>query len=301
MDPHISIITPSFNQGKYIGRTIESVLTQDVDGLEYMVIDGGSTDETVDVLKGYGDRFFWLSEKDQGHSDAINKGVLRSKAPIIGWLNSDDIYYPGALKAVVEFFDQNPDVDVAYGNANHIDENDQFINEYPTEDFNWERLLDTCFISQPATFVRRRVFEKHGLLDLSLRQSMDYEFWIRLGKGGAKFARIPKLLAATRLHKDAFTVAATMKCHYNINVFMLRHFGRVPDNWVFNYAHAWTEKKGIKREQRYKFAVVVGLASVATSLRWNKRISRRVFTTAAKWTSAGVKGAIKRTFGKNGQ
>src|SRR5919199_2301273 len=173
--PPISIITPSYNQGAFVERTIRSVLSQDVPGLEYVVVDGGSRDETLYVLRRYEDRLRWTSESDRGQSDAINKGILSTTGPILGWLNSDDLYYPGALRAVLACFEQHPEADVVYGDANHVDEHDTFIDRYPTEEWSFERLRERCFISQPAAFVRRSVVERHGLLDTRVRYSMDYE------------------------------------------------------------------------------------------------------------------------------
>jgi glycosyltransferase involved in cell wall biosynthesis len=293
MTPRISIITPSYNQGKYIERTIQSVLTQGVEGLEYVVIDGGSTDQTVEILTSHGNRFWWVSEKDRGHADAINKGVARSSAPIVGWLNSDDIYYPGALATVLEFFDAHPDVDVVYGDACHIDEEDVFIEKYLTEPWNWDRLLENCFISQPAAFLRRRVFDRCGLMDLALRQSIDYEYWVRLGKNGVRFEYLPKLLAATRLHAEAFTVGARVACHTAINNFMCRHLGKTPDRWVFNYAHAVVETKGFRRSEPFRFALAVSAVSWYASLRWNHSLSRNVLQTTGGWISGNAGKAIR--------
>jgi glycosyltransferase involved in cell wall biosynthesis len=288
MTPRISVITPSYNQGKYIERTIQSVLTQEVQGLEYLVIDGGSTDETPEILKRHGDRFFWVSERDQGHADAINKGITRSSGPIVGWLNSDDIYYPGALATVLEFFDAHPDVDVVYGDAQHIDEYDAVIDKYPTEPWNWDRLLEICFISQPAAFLRRRAFDRWGLMDPALRQSMDYEYWIRLGKQGVRFTYLPELLAATRLHSEAFTVGSRVACHTAINNFMRRHFGKTPDRWIFNYAHAVVETKGFRRTEPLRFALALSLVSLYASLRWNRSISRNILQTTRGWISGNA-------------
>lgn len=293
MTPRISIITPSYNQGKYIERTIQSVLTQKVEGLEYLVIDGGSTDQTVGILQRHHDRFCWVSEPDRGHADAINKGVARSSAPIVGWLNSDDIYYPGALASVLEFFEAHPDVDVVYGDANHIDEQDAVIEKYPTEPWNWERLVENCFISQPAAFLRRRVFDRCGLMDLALRQSMDYEYWIRLGKQGVRFGYLPELLAATRLHGEAFTVGSRVACHAATNDFMRRHFGKTPDRWVFNYAHAVVETRGFRRSEPFRFALAVSLVSWYASLRWNHSLSRNVLRTTGGWISGNAGKAIR--------
>jgi len=297
MKPRISVITPSFNQGKYIERTITSVLTQGIEGLEYLVIDGGSADETVSILQHYGDRFTWVSEKDKGQSDAINKGILRSSGPIFGWLNSDDIYYPGALQAVLDYFDSHPDVEVVYGDANHIDENDQFIEKYPTEEWNWERLHEVCFICQPATFLRRSLIDHYGLLDASLR-NMDYEYWLRLGNDGVRFAHLPQLLAATRLHSEAFTVAARVACHKAINDLTRRHLGVTPDRWIFNYAHAVAEARGFHRANRFRFAVAISLVSLYASLRWNKRLSKNVLRQTVLWVGANARNVLLERFAR---
>ncbi len=296
MTARISIITPSYNQGKYIERTIQSVLTQGVPGLEYLVIDGGSTDDTVEILKRHGARFDWVSEKDRGHPDAINKGIVRSTGPIVGWLNSDDVYYPGALATVLEHFDTHPDVDVVYGDANHIDEHDAVIEKYPTEPWNWQRLLETCFISQPAAFVRRRLFDRHGLMDLTLRQSMDYEYWVRLGRRGVRFEYLPKLLAATRLHEEAFTVGSRIACHTAVNNFMRQHFGKTPDRWIFNYAHAVVETKGFDRSEPLRFAMALSVVSYYASLRWNRSISRNVLRTTSGWIRGNARRVLREKF-----
>jgi len=292
----ISIITPSYNQGKYIERTIQSVMSQNVPGLEYLVIDGGSTDDTVEILKRHGDRFDWLSEKDRGHADAINKGIARSMGPIVGWLNSDDVYYPGALATVLEFFDAHPDVDVVYGDANHIDERDAIIEKYPTEPWSWERLLETCFISQPAAFFRRSVVDRHGLIDQQAAPSIDYEYWVRLGKNGVRFEYFPRLLAATRLHDEAFTVGSRVACHAATNNFMREHFGKTPDPWIFSYAHAVAETKGFRRSEPFRFAVVVSAVSWYASLRWNHSLSGNVLRTTGGWISGNASRVLRETF-----
>ncbi|HVM59987.1 MAG TPA: glycosyltransferase family 2 protein [Verrucomicrobiae bacterium] len=283
MTAPISIITPSYNQGRFIERTIQSVLSQGITGMEYLVIDGGSTDETVSILRGFGDRLAWISESDAGHSDAVNKGVRRSTAAIIGWLNSDDIYYPEALRTVLEYFERHPEVEVVYGDANHIDENDRFIEKYPTEPWDWNRLIERCFISQPATFLRRSVVDRCGPLDVTLRQSMDYEYWIRLGKAGVRFAYLPKLLAATRLHAEAFTVRSRVACHHAINELMRRHFGRVPDQWIFNYAHAVAETNGFDQANPLSFAIALSTVTWYAAVRWNHCINRTTRKTTGEW------------------
>lgn len=244
----ITVVTPSYNQGKYIKRTIESVLSQGIEDLEYIVMDGGSNDETVDILKSYGDKIIWRSEKDKGQTDAVNKGIRAAHGEIIGWLNSDDIYYPGAIKKVLEVFEQHPEVNVVYGNANHIKEDDSFIEEYYTEDFDYERLKDICFICQPSLFFRKSVVDKYGYLDDKLQYCMDYDYWLRLGKG-EKFYRLNELIAGSRLYDDNKTLGARRKVHEEMLMMQEKNLGKASEKWIYNLAHVIVDEMGIPREK----------------------------------------------------
>jgi glycosyltransferase involved in cell wall biosynthesis len=136
----VSIVTPSFNQGQFIERTLQSVACQAGVEIEHVVFDGGSTDNTVEVLKNFSPPVRWVSKKDKGQTDAVNQGIRATDGEIMGWLNSDDIYYPGAVAHVVEYFDRHPEIDVVYGMADHIDLEDQVFECYPSEPWDFERL-----------------------------------------------------------------------------------------------------------------------------------------------------------------
>jgi glycosyltransferase involved in cell wall biosynthesis len=269
----VSVITPSYNQGQFIERTLRSVSSQGVSELEHVVFDGGSGDETTAVLAGFGHGIRWVSEPDRGQSDAINKGIRATDGDIIGWLNSDDVYYPGALARVVDFFEANPDVDVMYGMADHIDVDDIAFESYPTEPWDPVRLRDTCFICQPALFFRRRVVDTYGMLDESLQYCMDYEYWLRLARGGARFAYLPEKLAGSRLYSLNKTMSNPVAVHKEINE-MFRRYGPVPDAWLFNYAYVVVRSKIDERKRPTRFAREVTFRSLLASLRWNGRLSR---------------------------
>lgn len=271
----LSIITPSYNQGRYIERTLQSVLGQGIADCEYVVFDGGSVDTTLDVLKRYRDRVRWVSRKDRGQADAVNQGIRATSGEIIGWINSDDVYQPGALAAALAFLAANPSVDVVYGDAFHIREDDTLIEPYPTEDWDFERFKTSCFICQPAAFFRRAVTQRFGLLDESLQYCMDYEYWLRLAAGGARFARLRQPLAGSRLHPGTKTLGARNRVVVEINDMLRRTLGSVPDRWLINYAYVVIERAGLERGSRPRrlSTVLAGAVALLASLRWNRSVS----------------------------
>lgn len=206
--PSISLVTPSYNQGSTIQETIESVLGQDYPGLEYFVADGGSKDETVAILQSYGEQFQWVSEPDRGQSHAINKGWGRSQGEIIAWLNSDDLLAPGALPAVGRFFAEHPEIDGLYGDCDYIDGSGEWLSAYPTEPFDYPKLVASTinYLPQPASFLRRRVLETAGGVDEALHYVMDFDLWLRAGLQHS-FAYLPVRLASLRVYGAAKSVA----------------------------------------------------------------------------------------------
>ena len=188
----ISIVTPSFNQAHFIERTIRSVLEQRGDfTVEYRVLDGGSTDATISILRRYENRLAWISEPDDGQVDAINKGLRAATGDIVGWLNSDDMLLPGALQKVAEAFSKNPKAEWLHGRCEIVDTNDKPIRrwishykDFRAQRYSFDSLLTENYISQMTTFWRRRVHEQIGYLDPSVALAFDYDFWLRLAKRG---------------------------------------------------------------------------------------------------------------------
>ncbi len=212
--PLVSIITPSYNQGQFLEATLCSVLEQDYLRLEYIVIDGGSTDDSLQILSRYASRLaYWESQPDRGQAHAINKGLQHAKGDILGWLNSDDLLLPGAVGRAVQVFNQYPQVDVVYGRLERIDASGRLL---PTPllpkdrvDFDLSQVLGECVVNQPGSFWRRRVMEQAGLLDEQLHYSLDYEYWIRLALAGAQFLHLPETVARFRLSSGSKTVGQT--------------------------------------------------------------------------------------------
>jgi len=215
MYPKISIVTPSYNQGQYLEDTILSILNQNYPNLEYIIIDGGSTDNSVDIIKEYKDHLaYWVSEKDRGQTHAINKGFKKATGEIVNWINSDDLLSPGALQAIAEASDKCRDADFYFGDFTIIDYKGQkiFSRKSPPYHFVtlfWGRQLS----SQPAVFFRQSVLDRIGYLDESLNFCMDIEFWVRAACNGAKFKQIKSPLGIARIHGDAKTARLQQVLH----------------------------------------------------------------------------------------
>ena len=207
--PKISIVTPSFNQGRFIKRTIDSVLSQKYENLEYLVVDGASTDETIDILKSYGNKIKWISEKDKGQTDAINKGMKKMCGEIVAYLNSDGYYLPGTLRKVADEFQKDKELSWLTGDYIIVDAEEKQIQSFVTwyKDI-WKlfpgkiSLQLTNYVCQPATFWKSELFEKIGYFDEGLRYTMDYDFWMRL-VGNYKLKIVGDKFCAFRIHKTS--------------------------------------------------------------------------------------------------
>jgi glycosyltransferase involved in cell wall biosynthesis len=291
--PAITIITPSFNQGKFIRRTIESVASQGIPALEHLVFDAVSKDETISVLQSFNQAVSWTSEPDRGQAHAVNKGLKAARGDIIGWLNSDDIYYPGAVRLVLEFFSQHPDIDILYGKADHIDEHDNCIEPYYNEPWDYERLKEICFICQPAVFFRRCIVERCGLLDEALRYCMDYEYWLRVGRETPLYY-LEQKLAGSRLYRETKTLGSAVPVHQEILAMLKKRIGTVPGRWIFGYAHVVAREAGLTREtpmENLRFVQKVALVSLWTFLRTHHYIPLADLKTITAWLIHAGRGA----------
>ena len=235
--PLVSIVTPSFNQGRFIGRTIESVLAQSYPKIEYVVIDGGSQDGTVELLQSYRNRLEWVSEPDRGQTNAINKGMACVQGEIRAYLNSDDVLMPTAIERVVKFFQANPNCDMIYGDADYIDENDRIIGRYPTANYSFNRLLQDCMICQPAAFWKQRIATIIGPFDEKCNYAMDYDYWLRIAKAGGNICFLPEKLANSRIYDETKTRSARNEIFKEIFRICKSHVGSVHLNYYQGYWH----------------------------------------------------------------
>jgi glycosyltransferase involved in cell wall biosynthesis len=201
--PLVSIVTPSYNQARFLEATLHSVLEQDYPNIEYLVVDGASTDGSVDIIRRYADRLtWWVSEKDSGQSEAINKGLHWARGEIVGWLNSDDVYLPGAVSAVISAFRSNPDAAVVYGDALAIDADGNSFNVMHARQYSLVDLMAFNIICQPTAFMRRSVLEQVEYLNPAYHLLMDNLLWMNLARV-APLVYVPQAWAAARYHDQA--------------------------------------------------------------------------------------------------
>lgn len=209
----VSIVTPSFNQSRFLEATIQSVLQQDYPQIEYIIVDGGSSDGSQEIIQRHADRLaWWVSEPDLGQTDAINKGFAKAKGDIFAWINSDDTYQPGAVSESVAFLAAHTEVGMVYGDANYINEEGKVIGKFPARQTDHRRLLQGyVHIPQQASFFRAALWQKCAPLDPSFYFAMDYDLWVRISRH-APLVYVPRSWGNFRLHGETKTFAADDRC-----------------------------------------------------------------------------------------
>ena len=209
--PLVSIITPSYQQAAFLEQTIRSVLDQDYPNLEYMVVDGGSTDGSVEIIQSYASRLaWWVSEKDRGQAEAINKGMARAKGEIVAWLNSDDCYLPGAISEAVAALQANPQAGFVFGDVRVVDATERVINELHYGNWSLRELMAFHIIGQPAVFMRKSALPPDGFLDPNYHFLLDHHLWLQIAVH-SPIQYIPRLWASAHYHEGAKNKAQAAK------------------------------------------------------------------------------------------
>ncbi len=244
-NPKVSIVTPSYNQGQFLEASIQSVLAQSYPNIEYIAVDGGSKDNSPEILKKYEQHFaWWVSEKDKGHADALNKGFSHATGEILAWLNSDDVYLPNAVAEAVEILQKHPEASMVYGDADLIDNSGAKIGQFASRQTDYRRLLrGSVHIPQATTFFRADLWRRVGPLDLSLFFSFDYDLWVKLAKV-SQVLYVPRRWAQFRIHDDGKTIVNDDRCYPD----MLRVLQREGGGWL-----SWLRLRMIARKLFYSW------------------------------------------------
>ena len=232
----ISIITPSYNQGRYIEDTIKSILNQKYDDFEHIVFDNLSTDGTIEILKRYS-HLKWFSRSDKGQTEAINSGLKIATGDILCYLNSDDLLAENALEFVNDYFNKHEEVDLIYGNCIFIDTEGNFIKTRKSEEFDFRRLLylGYSYIQQPSTFFRANIIKDVGFFQESLKYVMDYDYWIRCAKSGKVLKYVNRDLSMMRIHRGAKTYSASRGMFFEAFGVSRKHGGGKIPRYYFHY------------------------------------------------------------------
>jgi glycosyltransferase involved in cell wall biosynthesis len=212
--PLVSIIMPSYNQGQFIEASIRSVLEQDYPKIEFIIVDGGSKDESVEIIQKYQDRLaWWVSEKDQGQTDALDKGFAHASGEVLAWLNSDDTYFPGTIREAVAFLKDHPQVGMVYAGARLIDDQGKTIGQFAARQTDYHSMLrGSVHIPQATTFFRADLWRQVGPLDISLYYAFDYDLWVKLARV-SEIRYLPRQWASFRIHSQGKTIMADDRCY----------------------------------------------------------------------------------------
>ncbi len=267
-NPLVSIVTPSLNQGRYIEETIASVVNQTYKNFEHIIMDGGSTDDTIDIVKKYAadGRIKWHSGKDTGQYDAVNKGFTNAKGSILGWINADDIYHECAVEKIVEVFNEQPNVDVVYGKFYTFQDGRKYMKSMFTRPFSHKWLRRYCYTNPSVTFVRASTVRDEGfLINTSIPTYGDWDWYLRMAESGKKFHYIPEILGYFRIHSSSRIMRMNQQ-QIRIERSMIAQRHNIPMQYIslwFDYIIPWTErfeslyhllKKGDWREIAARFA-----------------------------------------------
>jgi len=274
--PLVTIVTPCLNMESYIARTIESVLGQDYPNLEYILVDGGSTDRTAEVICDFvarnPGRMRLIVEPDGGVAEALEKGLAAAKGEIFAYINADDTYFPGALQTAVHWMQSHPEMAGVYGNAYWIDDDEKRIDTYPTETFDRATLGESCYICQPTCFLRTDVLRAAGGFNTAYQVAFDYELWLRLAQA-QQLLRIEALLANSRMHRSNKTLRQRTEGFEEASRALRKYNGYVPFRWAHSYASFLLDQRDQFFEPlrpsytKFVFSLIVG-----TLLNWSSPI-----------------------------